>query len=471
MATKGWLPFGSNDASVLFQHSLKTALVSADLNGNWSQLYIGSSALSWDLHGSVLHGHDVTHDSVLGMKAVSSADGSTECGYRFASQLSPLDAATNEGQLSFEVESEWYCVNDSANGTSGASLGAESQSILSTLAQTAPTGGAAVGEIVKTGANKPIPIFFVNSVGYDYRNFNPTSTGALAAPYSPGKSRFIAINIGWKGKYVWYAIDGVIVNFAERPSDGWVNAFNNFYLGNDRGGADTFVDGYWMRNLQISNKAPRFDLLCSAKKIAVLSDSLFDDQIPAHGTSGDVNPQYRIYRAFEQKGNRCNLHVSENAGFHVSSAQASTLHDQVAALLAENPSAVILQGGTNDAGASLAASTFETEYKSLIEKLIGVNGNTSTAKKIFICTPPPRADSATFNGFITEYVAVIKSLKSWFDTTYSSSGKELHVVDVHSAVGGTIPIDGVLQSDNIHYAALGCQIYGDTIAAKLLSNL
>lgn len=470
MATRGWLPYGSNDSSVLFQHSLKTAIVPADIANTHSILRIGSAALTWDNYGSVLHGHDVTHDPELGMKPVSSVDGATECTYNFTTQLEP--SLDNEGQISFEVESDWLCVNDATYGTSGFDCGSEFQSCLSWLcAGAAPTGGSAVSELVKTSTTKPTPIFFINSVSKDYRNHVPTATSAQAAPYSHGKPRFVTVNIGWKGKFVWYAIDGVVMNYSERPSDGWTSCFNNIYLGCDRGNAGTFSDAHWIRNLQISNKAPRFDLNYSARKISVLSDSLFSDEIVAHTVAGDVNPQFRIYRAFEQKGMRCNLFVSRNGGYHVSSAQASTLHDFVATVLDSKPSIVILQGGTNDAGASLAANTFDTEYKSLVEKLIGVNGNTSTAKKIFCCTPPPRGDSATYNAFITAYRQKMLALESWFTTNYASSGKELHVVDVWTAVGGETATEGVQQSDNIHYAALGQKIYGDTIADKVMANL
>ncbi|MEN8171431.1 MAG: SGNH/GDSL hydrolase family protein [Chloroflexota bacterium] len=487
MSTKGWLPYGSSDSSVIFQHDLKSALVPADMNSHWSQLRIGSSALTWDVHGSVVHGKQPTHDSVLGFKPVDSTDGTTEVGYNFSAQAASIVDLINQGQISFEIESDWLCVNDAASGTSGADLGAESQSCISWLAAAAPAGSAAASELAKTGTAKPTPIIFKNSVGFDYRNHMPTATGALAAIYSPSKTRFILVNFGWKGNYVWYSVDGVVVNFAERGSDGWTNPFNNMYLGCDRGTANTFVDGYWMRNLQISNEAPRFDLNYNARQITVCSDSLFDNETAAATTSGDLNAQFRIFRGFEKKGMRCNLTIDENGGFQVDSGAASTLHDRVTAVLDTKPSMVILQGGTNDCDATaVPVATFETEYKSLVEKLIGVNGNTSTASKIYCCTVPSRygvsatdgANSDTYQGRLESYNAVIRGLESWFTTNYGSSGKELYVVDSWTALGGRTPTEDAVYKgqlsgtfDDVHFACNGNRLYGDAISERIMQTL
>ena len=114
MATKGWLDFDldASDPSILFRHSLKERLETSDANGNWSSVDVGNSTVSMDSVDANVHGHWPTHDSELGMRAISETDGATDCGYRLTTG-SGIDSLDQEGQMCFEIETYWLADNDS----------------------------------------------------------------------------------------------------------------------------------------------------------------------------------------------------------------------------------------------------------------------------------------------------------------------------------------------------------------------
>lgn len=136
----GWLPFGSNDDSVLFQADMKSA---DSITGNTGTITSVGSGTQ-------------TFDSKLGMNVGSSG------GYRVL-QMTGYASLDYSGQISIEVQKEYICRNDATNGSSGDVLAAQGY-VLSVLPGTgsaaAPlykTTGGAVGAFMIGGTTKSRP--------------------------------------------------------------------------------------------------------------------------------------------------------------------------------------------------------------------------------------------------------------------------------------------------------------------------
>lgn len=229
---------------------------------------------------------------------------------------------------------------------------------------------------------------------------------------------------------------------------------------------------------------------------------MFDDVTVAGSVgAGESGPRYQIDRSFQQRGMRCHLSVSENGGYFIDSAQAKpldvlivdgVLYNETTGVpankfylcdLTMSVTDAVLQGGTNDGGALVAAATFESEYKARIEQVMGENGNTTTSVQRLICMTPPSRYASGENGQAIEdkiiaYQAIILSMPAWWDETYPARAGALKVVDMYEILGGQTPtakdptytdilMGQVIGGGDIHYAPHGNSIYGAEIVKAL----
>lgn len=319
----GILPFGSGDASVIFEHDLKSALVDGDVNTYWASLLVGSAALGWELPGAATH--LPTHDAELGMKQVSSSDGSTEVGYRFNNSGSDatLIELSNRGCMMFEIEA---AAIDEYSATYNDTVFSPS----STVEPISGHNGATQMRLLRRQTNGT-NIFYpwckrvtASQMDRDFGGWDldPTSVDdPIIYANVKGRGRFVRVIVAWNGAMGYLAIedpgvDGpIIISWSQRDSVIGTNSFQNFYLAGFTGAAGTLLSNYYMRNLTLSTEFPEFALSKKYPKVLGTSDSMIDYYAVTSERSGGVNTsQFGIQRAFHARGLRTKCVFSEQGG-------------------------------------------------------------------------------------------------------------------------------------------------------------
>jgi hypothetical protein len=432
MSTKGWLPYGSNDSSVLLQIPLTAE---TDVTG----LATATGAVT--ASGGVF-------DSVLGYNPKGAGT---------LSIIDLVDHATldTQGQLSLEVSRAYACRLDAATWSNGDA--AENSSSFISLH---PNTGTASSQMITKG-----------SAG----QMQSTIFGALniANVYShtAGKSDFVTLRIGWhggaNGGRCWYSIDdldnGDLVRGSADPS--WTGIFKRIYIGSNKA-VNFFVKDSWCRNLQISNEAPMLPMQKNLSKVAILSDSMFNSAATTSGTAtGDYRDATTIFtmkRELGKLGIRMgDVYSSINGGYAISSIPANSLADKVADVVAQNPSIPLYRGGTNDvinSGVAIDA-TWESELKADLTSLLAA----SSVKAIVIGTVPSTiGNSAWYTDVIRAKTAaanaIIEALPDWDSRVY--------VADCYNKLGGESPEDETYIGqasgayDDLHFAGVGHYKHG-----------
>lgn len=458
----GWIPYGSDDPSVLFRHALTSEVTTAAMPYS-TRLLQGSGQLP-------------THHPTLGMKASDAAG--AEASYRFTSPTATISSSSisDAGQLTFEVERAWVCQSN-ASGSSGY-LPDATQSAF--RVHTSGTATTLTVEKWTTGAFTAQNLgVFCHSNSFHDMILDSTDASNI---HSDGKGEFVTVNLGWwggrKDGILCLAVDGMILSAVPRvysatSSGTW---FDNLYLGSNFGTANTFVDGHYIRNFQLSARPPIFPTHPGLRSLAFLSDSLTDDLVP-NTDPYDNAAKWAVRRYFHQLGFKIGgLNISENGGYSVGTT-STQLETKVATVLAFNPDVVVISGGTNDVGsASYSGTTFDTEYHDLLEQLfLGVaKTSRTTVQRVFCNIPPPRLDCVTDTAMAARHTDVrtrIALLPAWWNTTYGAtygSGR-VQTIDIFGALGSnhSIMSDTSISGDGIHYAYRGNRIYGETVAKAL----
>ena len=481
--------FGDGNPYTVFSHDLKSVLTSVP-NGAWNNLLTVGSGLS------------PTTDPELGTKFIDTNGADT--GYRFNVLNTANSQLDNEGHFKIKVERQWLCAPElSSNGNSGDLLAGTSQ----TVASMQPVVGPALlflsnASSSNAGCYVPAAGATVTKIDKDFRNHKVTASVASAVLHTAGKSRFVEVDIFWKGKFAFYAVDGEVVNATgSRSLVGWDRWLQNFYLGSNRGSSGTFLNNYFVKDMEIRTKCPEFALNYDNRNIGVLSDSLFDSEPVSALTAGDVSAQHRIQRKFNKQGQYVNINISENGGYLVHDlgigynwlGYASATPDAhptapatpIVSALATNPKRVLVSGGTNDAlytGTPVTSTQFQNAAMDILEKLLGENGNpTTTVETVYWLIPIPLmgaqndASYATYVAKAAEFRDVLLSLDKLWDTTYPAKAGAVKILNSFDALGGESEkmgndlykgqLTGTLT--DLHLGAHGMQIWGDFIAGEL----
>ncbi len=472
----GFIPFGSSDSRVVFSHDLKSALT---LPSAWTSLSAGNLTDGFtDISTATILPF---HDPVLGMRSSDINLVADAASYRLQTTNADLKETDNAGQISIEVEASWLETMNAIYNSDAYDPSGTEEAVLSFTDSVAFSASM----ISKNNGGTISLRSALNQLHLDYRNFEPSGVNP-GAPifYAFDRKRFVTINIAWQDKFAIAAIDGMIIGYGINTTQ--VNdRFANFYIGSDRGNTTQSLTNHYFRNLQISKGFPNFGINFTKSHVAVLSDSIFDGaQAAAPSTGGDLGPNFQIIRSFMQRQIRTILTVNDNGGYTVDSTTgqgAGTLHDALPLMIKPDMTDFILQGGTNDASFLISRSLFESEYKSLVEKIMGENGNPSTSVKRLICLTPPSisAWSGTSNAqedSIIEYVDVIMGLQTWWNSTYPLRSGQLKSVNIYAVLGGTNnpgfeffqgQVSG--SGDTLHLAPRGNKVYGEAIVDAIWS--
>lgn len=453
--SQGWLPYGTNDASVVFRHPLTRQITTADLAAIWG---------GFTLRGSGLY---PAHDSSRGMrgKDINGADAA----YRFDSTTALGKQLSYSCQLSLEVETAWAAKTNAPAIENGAI------SLLSVV-----TSSDRVAVKGTTG------IFATGNTRF-YENLSDGGTGATVEMRSHGKGEYTTLNLGWWGNpgpagtvgNCIVALDGLVLakQMLVGANTAVTDLFNLFYLGNKRDTAGSYMSHY-MRNLQICSVPPVFVRPSILTSVVLLGDSTMD-ATAVSGAQADCYAHIQFRRRFHQLGLTPYVTVSENSGYRVS--LGTQLETVVPTVLAQQPSIVCIGAGTNDVGdPSYVSATFLAEYKDLIEQLMfGVAKTYRTpVRKIVVCTPFPRSDATPGSLIESRHAdarAHIASLPAWWNTTYGAQHGNDRVVfaDLFGkiALGHSWTNDASMCIDGVHPEYAANYIYGNVMADAVLTAM
>ncbi len=466
----GWLPFGSSDESVAFSHDLKSEIPTVItgfvtvLSGNVDDGFLPVST-----------GKTPQHDPILGMKSVDDVGNGSS--YQLQSPHALTENAGVVGQLTIEVEKTWLETNDSIYSPD-AYIPATQEVALSFLDDLSNaifmTSKETSGQLQLKASVEPTHRPYFNAIPSGPDQPSPIF-------YGFSNDRFVTVNIAWSNGFSIAAIDGVIVGSRTELSD-IKNRFANFFIGSGNGIENSSPKNHYIRNLQIANSWPNFSITNLMPYFGILSDSIFDDSQMSDGASGGtINPRSIIDKSFFEKGLRTHIDVREQNGSHISSTESNNHHTGLPLVLKSGMTSFIVQGGTNDAGSGVPIGTFESQYKLLIEKIMGVNGQTeTTVKRLILLGPPSRFATGeaiqSIEDLLILNVKVILDLPSWWDSSYPLRAGQITVVNMFEILGGTnnapndVFLGQVFGNSNIHYAPKGNEIYGNSIKDEIWAS-
>lgn len=451
----GWLPYGVTDDSILFQADMKSAASITSNSGTITEIGSGTQ----------------TFDSVLGMDVGSSG------GYRIQ-QMTGYADLDYSGQISVEIQKGYICKDDATNGSSGASLASQGY-VLSTL----PGTGAAQAPVYKTTGGAVGAFLLGGTTNRKWvRGSIDTGTVVNCQIHSLDKDDFVRINVGWWGNHLIIAIDGYIVCAGVLSRGVIANLFNNLYIGSDRG-TGGFVDGYYMRNLQVSNRPPMFAIHPDLSSLVMFGDSFVNttdvtvvDYTTITSPWYDGTGVYQVQRELESRGLFVGNMWGLTCGGHTinDSANSGTatgaLQTYRATALAQNPQYVFLRGGTNDANTGTLDANFDTDLKDHITTILGTSG----VKGVVVGTVPAIYDDSTKNANVTSVNNYIKALPDWWDTNNPGDTGRVAIADVFNEFGGFNYKDNVYYgqiagSSDIHPSAYGYKLQSKAYVDALLT--
>ena len=459
----GWLPYGSTDSSVLFYHPLTSVP---------TNVTIPCTTLSTVGAGSITH--HATRGALFNGQS-----------YRIQT-LTGGDALINGGQISFQVERAWistYDASGTASGSEGANTG-QTQTAISLLTNSSHLcrwpqrfgGDATAIGINNFGAGPTQSNFYTAAAGGPCIN-------------SVGKSDFVTINIGWVGTPSggrWYfAVDGLVLTRWDAAVTGVTGLGANWYLGSDRGTANTFVASHYIRNLQVSTRPPMFAVHPLLRKVVFWGDSMVKDLAHTHFTG---NPYYDVatglscVRELQRNGIYPGEVVAQSYGGYTIVDQGSNqLQTQRAALLAVNPTVVCMRAGSNDASFTGYQTSFVTDVKDHISTILAY----STVEYLVMGNVPTRRynSAAPFTSDVAWINNEMAQLESWWNTTgaaaagVASKVGRLKVIDTYSYIGRESPpaktfVGQITGANNdAHWASNGHYLQGRQFGEAILSLL
>lgn len=262
------------------------------------------------------------------------------------------------------------------------------------------------------------------------------------------------------------------------------NVFNNMYIGSDRG-LSGFVNGYYMRNLQVSNRAPMFAVHPDLSSVVMFGDSFVNttnlsvvDYTTVTTPWYESTGVYYIQRALEQKGLFVgNMWSLTCGGYTINdSANSGTatgaLQTYRATALAKTPQYVFLRGSTNDANVTTIDASFDTDLKDHVTTILGTSG----VKGIVLGTVPAIYSDTTKNSNVTTVNNYIKALPSWWDTNNPGDTGRVAVADVFEAFGGfdyksNVYYGQIIGTSDIHPSARGYKLMADSYVNALMTMI
>lgn len=433
----GWLPYGSDDSSILAQADLKSVTSITDLSASLSAT---GSGVSFDDDGMNTNGTG---------------------GYKITDLVGFADLDFS-GQISIDIPRFWVCYDDASAHTTGLVPGSNQVAI-----------GLGSDQVISKTTSETVNSL-LNGAQTTKEYTDGVYNGAQSIPCavnSGGRDDYVRVQLGWLGGRTWLAFDDYIFAAGQmtgRPS----NDFQNIYIGSIDG-TNNYMDGnYPIRNLLISTKPPMFPIHHKLRKVSVLSDSSFKQDLPNGSFRDGVTSQY-IRGGLARRGFRCGeMSVDVNGSHTIADTATNDLSDRITALTNENPQVVILSAGTNDVvtGALAMDDTWDTSLKSLLTSILAI----STVELVVVRTIPSLMGDSSQNTAANRARKVIandyiKLLPSW--------NSSVAVADVDKYFGEEdTPTSYFIGSDNenyddFHLTPKGHKKHAESLTDAILNNI
>ena len=434
-----WLPYGSTDESVILQHPL-----TSDPTTYFQSL------------GTLVVTGTPVFDSILGFNPLGSS------GFRIQNMANRANCDWGF-QISVEVQRDWVTFNDTVNFSSGYHPATGTEGIIAGL----PAVGTAYG-------------IFKDTTGVFYGIINGASTGNLL-PMSPGKGDFVRINIGATGGKIggimYLAVDDNVISSVAMNNGTLSDFLNLFYIGSNRNIAVSYAQRY-IRNLQISYRPPMFPVHNNLRTIGILSDSLFstDSSLSVYN---DVITSWTIRRELAKRGLYAGSYtVSVTGGARYSNAGGGVyLHDTLAAVLASNPTILIINGGTNDAAGSLSD---DADWETQVMLYITDGFANKFVKMIVLADTPSLLGDSSFaytKPFVTLGNSRLRNVANTWRANNPTDPRKVVVSDTYNALGGENPVPGTFIGQvsglftNLHCCSMGHYLRGKALTDTVVNNL
>ena len=334
----GILPYGSDDDSIILRSSLKSA-------ASITSPEIGTGGTVVDITGA-------THfDSDMGILC----DDDTNEGYATWNTYDGYLATNNAGQLSIEVQSNYFATLEASVYTGRTVNETVTRYLMSSSNQSA-TGG--------------IYQYWALAAATDIFRIPKETSGGLATAFdmiAVPDGDFVTMTVSWQGDYADTYFNGMHVGRALRNKT--TDIWKYLYIGNERTRTTGYGRlNYYARNLQISTRPVMFGTLANVR-VSFVGDSLIGESdpetIPHTFTEalGHVRAQDVFQGRLRQRGLQVQTYQQGVGGNKISEVEA-----RKAEIIADNPTHIVLQLGSNNtwAVAPVTAAAFDTEYRALV---------------------------------------------------------------------------------------------------------
>lgn len=453
-----FLPYGVDDDSIIFRSPLTS-------EASFTSPEIGTAnSFTANITSGVF-------DAVKGFNAKGDSNLSIN-------QLTNYADLDNAGQISFELQTEWVCTYDPTNGSHGF-LPVASQEQMLTISP-----GTGADDILlyrnKIGNQAYMACWFngmVIATPDYYKDFKQQGGAQTCYVHSGNKGEWVTINIGWsggpEGGEIMVSIDGLPYSGDKRNNGTDANLFQNIFIGSSPT-STSFVQDHYIRNLQISTRPPSRTVNKLVRKIAVLSDSMFEiDDFTS--VRRDAISSMALRRRMQANGFSIgDLSVDVNSGYTIDTTGSNDLFDatNMTALENQRASIVVIRGGTNDVIQELTIdSTWFTNFKTQLTTILGWDAT----EAIVVSSVPGQsvcnsvAHNATRQANLLQINDYMSQLPAWNSKVY------FH--DAYTELGGESPADDVFlgqelgNNNNVHFAGKGHEINGTGLADFILENI
>lgn len=471
----GFLPFGSSDSSVLFYDPLTSMPTTSR---------IPSAGIITQTTSGTNHPKNPTFDPELGIRA---ADDSGVPACLRVQGLIGGEALDWGGQIRFQAQRQWLAAVDAA-GTLSGSNGydpAGTEYAISMLG----TGGNA--DLIGKDANG---LLLAGGFGTAFNTNYWTGTVESPGIHSDGKGDFVDIAQGWGGGKVGGShiiqVDDVPLAKGTRNFATLSNLANLMYIGSGRTSAGSFMTNHFMRHLQIATRPPMFVVHPKLAHLVVWGDSVVGSATINLAPSYDTSLTISLLRELSRSGiHPGKITARSNGGFSINDTasggnNAGALQTDRAAMLALNPTGVVIRAGTNDGIVNVAnAATvynFDADLKDHITTIMakpGVEFIILEGQFSWIGAVNIGQYGTNQRNNILAMDALMRAIPGWWDAANPSKAGRVVYVECFNALGGDNPdprtykgqLSGAMNDG--HPASMGTLIMGRSAGRAILKLL
>jgi lysophospholipase L1-like esterase len=274
---------------------------------------------------------------------------------------------------------------------------------------------------------------------------------------------------------VLLAVDGLVLAKCVGADVTLSGLVNELFVGSST--LTRYMSGYFIRNLQIAGRPPIFEAHPLLRKIVLWGDSLAGSLSYGDGIMYDNMTGLSFLRKLAKLGIYPGAMVTQSYGGYAfgnyTGMSAIPLSTTLSALEDQNPSVVLIRGGTNDMVNGRYNNTeMRNSIASIVDTILGWNSTV----RVVIASIPTGYFQTNLATYTAAHAANRAQISAYFNEM-TLTRPRLHYVDTYTAFGGENPLpntfvgqqNGLL--NNLHFAARGGLIQGEDFAEGVLTIL